>query len=1134
MTKIFIASLVCLSASSVYASSGPRNDLLQFLKDGSATQLLKEKRGAAGVIAQLDTWAKTFGTPEDLGACHAGDANQTTLLSKFACCGDSQAQEVMRCLLDTYDADPEAGVNGRTPRAIAKEKNLKEVVALLDETIFLRRFDKWANGESSAEDVTSFFAQYPDTKIAIDTLKHSDGGSVIGLFEDQGATADDPRTTHDDAKIALAHCAPYLLQGISPASVKNWRSDEQPSYAQKAFTYLVVGCCEYTEDKVPLKLLKSFLADYAYLPVGSWDAFFERYTGMALDDYLESKLGDPATRARTKVVCAELKTFHIHHPLEDGGSAHLKRFWVMHSTRDSAKTNLLLHCLRDEARHQELEHLLLFQENPITFASFSYDDHDSFADYVNTLSGRDVMYKDNVMAMLNGQVVRDLFRKALVAGPDQVDSRVAAFVEHVIDNSLDIDTVKFANGTIGGYLDNPDHHEGVLSTLRTALQPFRSNPPEAHELRKRIKDARRDASKIDALKEFIKDKRVNIDLIKVKSDSALSIAESIRLVGPEDIKEVIFDLPAIESYRTHANTFGELLKRALVDQAAYEAFEELCSTSSYDVDILLSEPRKTLGQLITDGLNSTHREEALAVAELVQGHRSDKSVVFRTLYRAYENDPTVLSDLKSWVKQFHPNVDKLSYNSAKRDKTIGDRITERLSTNGTRKDALAVAMLVQDDRSKKDVVFQALCAACESDPTALEDLESWVKVYEEDVDKTDYDTSKPGETIGRRITEGLRSARTRKRALAIALIVQEDRSNQVGVFQTLCKACESDATAVEDLETWVREFELDVDEIADPAHAGKTIGERLTERLSVDATRKEALAVAKIVQNDRTNQDVVLQTLFKAYESDSAVLKDLESWIDTFKEDVDKVADQADPNKTIGECITEKLRVKATRKDALAVARLVYEHRSDENVVLQTLYTAYENDAAVFEELKDWVNECVEDVDKTDYDPTNPGMTIGGRIAERISAAATRKDALAVAEIVQMDRSDKESVLRTLYTAYEKDQAVFDDLKEWQHKVKADVTTIRFDPALPETIAQRIQALGRDDLSNLFKITAIAQANPAPNAKPNAAKQSSWSMGKTLGVAALAAGAGFAYYYMINKNLKKNSADQPQALPMAA
>ncbi len=1127
---MFIASLVCLSASSMYASSGPQNDLLQFLRDGSATQLLKEKRGTAGVIAQLDTWAKTFRTPEDLGAYHSGDANQTTLLGKFACCGDLQSQEVMRCLLDTYDADPEAGVNGKTPRAIAKEKNLKDVVALFDETIFLRRFDKWVNAKISAEDVTSFFAQYPDTKLAIDTLNYSDGGSVIGLLEDQGATDLDPRTTHDDAKITLAHCAPYLLQGVSPASVKNWRFEEQPSYAQKAFTYLVVGCCEYTEDKVPLKLLKSFLADYAYLPVSSWDAFFERYTGMPLDDYLKSKLGDPATRARTKVVCAELKTFHTLHPLEDNGSAHLKRFWVMHNTRDSAKTNLLLHCLRDEARHQELEHLLLFQENPITLASFAYDDYDSFADYVNTLSGRDVMYKDNVMAMLNGQVVRDLFRKTLVAEPDQVDSRVTAFVQHVVDNSLDIDTVKFSDGTIGGYLDNPDHHEGVLSTLRTALQPFRSNPPEAHELRKRVRAARIDATKIDALKEFIKDKRVNIDLIKMKSDSNLSIARSIDNVGPEDI----LDLPAIESYRTHANTFGELLKRALVDQAAYEAFEELCSTCTYDVDVLLHDPDKTLGQLITDGLNSTHRAEALAVAELVQRHRSDKSVVFRTLYRAYEKDPAVLSDLKSWVKQFHPNADKLSYNSAKRDKTIGDRITERLSTNGTRTDALAVALLVQDDRSKKDVVFQALCAACENDPTALGDLESWVKVYKEDVDTTDYDASKPGETIGRRITEGLRSARTRKRALAIALIVQEDRSNQLRVFQTLCKACESDATAVEDLKTWVDEFEPDVDQIADPAHEGKTIGDRLTERLSVAATRKEALAVARIVQHDRTNQHVVLQTLFKVYESDSAALDDLEGWLDTFKEDVDKVADQAGPNKTIGECITEKLRVKATRKDALDLARLVWDHRSNKNIVLQTLYTAYENDTAVFKDLENWVNGFEEDVDTTDYDPTNPGMTIGGRIAERLSAAATRKDALAVAEIVQMDRSDKESVLRTLYAAYEKDQSVFDDLKEWQRKVDADVTTIRFDPALPETIAQRIEALGRDDLSNLFKITATAQANPVPNAKPNAPKQSSWSMGKTLGVAAVVAGAGFVYYYMINKNLKKNSADQPQALPTAA
>ncbi len=401
---------------------------------------------------------------------------------------------------------------------------------------------------------------------------------------------------------------------------------------------------------------------------------------------------------------------------------------------------------------------------------------------------------------------------------------------------------------------------------------------------------------------------------------------------------------------------------------------------------------------------------------------------------------------------------------------------------------------------------------------ALEDLKHY-KAFEEQYKKTTYDVDRvifDKNAVGEIITARLKKKEFRKPALAVAKLVHGARSNEDIVFQTLYSIYESDPTALEELKSWLEDFEENVD--AMNYAPGKTIGARITDRLINPATRKGALAVAKLVQVDRTNKDIVLQTLYIACENDKTALEDLEGWVKVSKKDVDAV--NYAPGKTIGERITERLNNKATRKEALAVAMVVQLDRSKDDIVFQTLYKAYESDPTALQELQSWFDEFTgDDVDKIQYDPAKAGKTIGERIAARLSKDKTRKEALAVAKLVQAERSNKESVLRTLYTAYEKDQTVFADLKEWQEFVNADVTAIRFDPALPETIGQRIEALKRDDLSNLFKITATAQ----PNAKTPDDKKAKSSIGKTLGLATLVAGAGvLCYYYYMNFKASKN------------
>ncbi len=501
-------------------------------------------------------------------------------------------------------------------------------------------------------------------------------------------------------------------------------------------------------------------------------------------------------------------------------------------------------------------------------------------------------------------------------------------------------------------------------------------------------------------------------------------------------------------------TFIALLETALVDKAAYRAFEERFKRNVCDVDKLLIEPGMTVGQLITYGLRTVHRRGALAIAKLVQNSRSNKKETFKTLYEAYENDQKVLADMQDWLYHFEEDVDAIKIDIERGSClvqhiqcTIGEDIATLLEAS-IRKDALAIAKIVQDTRSKKESVLQTLCKVCESDPRALEDLKTWIDEFEEDIDRIDYDPASPGKKIGDHITDGLQEKATRKAALAVAMIVEEKRSKNDIVMQTLYRAYESDLEVLEDLKKWVDGLEgrEDVDEVDyDPANPGKKIGERITELLNSPTTRQKALAAAAVVQRDRSFEKEVVRVLYKAYEHDNGVYDDLKSWLNQFPVDIDKV---------------------------------------------------------YYRLLKD---------------------TIGDRITERLITDAHRKEALAVAKLFQGARRNQESIVLTLFKAYEQDQKVFADLKEWQDFVKVDAHKIYYDFDKKITLAQRIDALKRNDLSDLFKSTTT-------NAHDG--KKANWS--KAVGLGALAAGAGLLYYYMIYKDPKKNVSEKPQALPAAA
>ncbi len=396
-----------------------------------------------------------------------------------------------------------------------------------------------------------------------------------------------------------------------------------------------------------------------------------------------------------------------------------------------------------------------------------------------------------------------------------------------------------------------------------------------------------------------------------------------------------------------------------------------------------------------------------------------------------------------------------------------------------------------------------------------------------------------------------------KRLLIIVLGVSGFGSMQAmdmvdPTFKELLERALVDHTAYKAFQDYYRRDTFDVDDrLIEP---GKTVGQFINEGLVnerldkvvrrhkvVFSLTKEALAVAKLVYVKRSDKPSVTRTLYKGHESGLVVLDELEDWVEYARPDVDKLYyDPAKRDMTIGEHLTKRLQEKATRREAIKVADILYVDRSNYQSVLQTLYKAYENDLTALEDLHYWFDlflEGGEDIDAIDFDPARPGKTIGERVTERLSTNEHRKEALAFAKLAQGVRSRKNSVLVTLFKAYEKDSKVFADLREWQEFVQADSSKIYYDSAKKITIAQRVAGLKRDDVTNIFKLSksAPSDANAKPKANADDAKKAKWSMSKKAGiVGALIAGAGLLYYYMNYKDPKNTISEKPQTLIAAA
>lgn len=800
MKKNVLISTLVLSSMSLLASGGfvPPAEFVEFLEKGDAHEFI-----GAHQKTSLDTvkkWAQAFPSLNDFAQFFtAGDANKTTILGKFAGSSEPEAVEVLEYLLEECGADPEFGAAHSTPLEVADQSHNQDAKQLFYETILRRLMVAW-DSKGDAQPLVEFFQKRTDAKVAFDQL-------VIPQLGNRTATdvlSSSPRRQAADR--ILAYAAPTFQDGVD------------------ALKSAVVGCCEYDEAAVPFDLLKAVLKKHQALVIDQ----------DGLEKYLEEKLADDQTKVRTELVCAELKTYYQCDTLTP--EARAKKFWVVHPADDAVVVRLLHDCLTHDGRQPELEqYLVSLGTQRLSPAALPYDGYESFAHYVDAdPSGVfPAVMKSEVERLIEEHNERTvpckLFEQLRVMDPLHADasSKRGAFIDYVIEYSLDIDTIDSDNlgVCLGEYLPANDQERAMLDPVYQALECYRSEPHGYDQLRDQI-DAILGGVQLDTLSPILYKRTFNIDLIESKQggESIAQMLESHRVVPAQ----AILTLPGIQSFRSEANAQRRLFEKALAGSVSIEDFE--AAYQAYDVDEMLMGDGKTLGQYLSEALASQNKN-ALEVARVVHNDRSDKDAVVRALFAAWEKDHAAFDSLKAWVeKGFNENIDYIECEVGNR-LAIGERITQLLATD--RAAVVKVALLFQPNRTMNVAISEQLINEWEHDRSKFADLKAWLES-------------------------------------AYFGNLEEITAEFFELFE------KDPAAAFDGYKTWFTAHPIDVDVAILKT---KTV-KRHIEKLFA-SQRKEALRVAELVQPKRSNKEAFFKFLFAEFEKDATLLNDLKSWVST-------------------------------------------------------------------------------------------------------------------------------------------------------------------------------------------------------------------------------------------------------------
>ncbi len=427
-------------------------------------------------LEKLKTWSEQFSSKKEFGAFyHSENTDQNTLLYVLTWFYDelekTEVDKMIDFLLNECEADPDAGVARKnlltnevlntTPFLLAKnnatlkhllerfEKAQARVAAEKERIPFITLYKKWKNKETNAQAVIGYFTQSGKARAEIDACMLDDGSSVRDDLELMGS---------DDAKKILAYAGPY--QKDVDNGLKN----------------LVVGCVEYGLPKDLVSTLHYQARERGINLTCDIDTIkldATRTIGLYLHEKLMQK--DTHAKALYESLGAPGAYFNQHRSGLPADISRMEADWLWPNRATAEQVcQLLLHCAMHPARMEELKRFLHMKNDIISLETMSYQG-ETFSAYYSKLDDALYPHKKVVLTLLEQHTLGVLMNSA-IADPSSFDAFKKFFDAH----PWDIDTIKFSTSSLG------DRLTIKKNDVTSYVQPYRSNPWEAQELRRYV------------------------------------------------------------------------------------------------------------------------------------------------------------------------------------------------------------------------------------------------------------------------------------------------------------------------------------------------------------------------------------------------------------------------------------------------------------------------------------------------------------------------------------------------------------------------------------------------------------------------------------------------------------------------
>ncbi len=683
MNRILLISLMSIYGTSLYGSFVPCTELVDFLDKGDAARLILDLGGPAETLKKLKEWAG--GSFHDFGAFR--NAQKVTMLQKF--CVEEADDAIIDFLLVECTSNPDFGPDGDTPREIAARRHLISLKAKINKVTverFVGLFEQWETGAGTLDEITGYFAKYPDSGVDIDACVCRDRQTVRQHLD---AMAVDPAKS-DAAKKVLAYAAPY--QTDKTAALKS----------------LIVGRLELD---VPSTLLEDFLRTHTEVEFDN--DHFDRMYPQGFEKYVKDACVRDGWKDRVDGVVELLERYVLKLP------SRIKRhsfLWVSNRLNDGDEelSYLLVQCAKDAARHDELKAYLSERESLLKLEDIVWEKDMSVAGLFDSLDPLNIPLKDDLMHEIDEHTQRIVHEKKcrdLLQEPR--GAKIPEFVEYVKEHALDVDTLIYENTkTIGKFLEKTGaagkFSAWHINHFDKSLEMYRSNPPEVDTLRTLIAGVLDDSKQINELERFLQDKCFNIDRIVYDPvHSPDTIGKVLDAERPTNDKEragrkarvaSILEMEHIRRYRGMLeDVLCKHLQDALDHTDKYDAFEVVYKAHPLNIDTSTCN-----WGVMGDRLDELPlKANALRIAKLVQPHRTNNEGMFRTLFKEYENDPAKFADLKEWFLTFVStlDIDKVTYDLSQ---PAGD--TNTIGYKVTLKNEAPLLELFKATRSKPPVV----------------------------------------------------------------------------------------------------------------------------------------------------------------------------------------------------------------------------------------------------------------------------------------------------------------------------------------------------------------------------------------------------------------------------------------------